>query len=294
MHSYPKLKSVGLIINYRKKQPVLLGKEIMHWFAQRGIPTYAPAEDGAILEMDSRFILSNLDCHIDCVIVLGGDGTFLRAARLMAPHGVPILGINLGTLGFMTEIEISETENALERLCTGQYFLEDRMMLEARVIRDGQVISSYVGLNDVVINKGPLARINTLDVYADQEFAATYKADGVIVASPTGSTAYSLSAGGPIVYPEVDVIILTPICPHTLHARPMVIPSHKTVRVDIVYQQSGSSLTIDGQHCFELYSGDQIVIGKAPYYARLVRLKSHNFFKVLREKLRDEGQIQYD
>jgi len=294
MHPCPKLNSVGLIINYRKKQPVLFGKDIIRWFAQRGIPAYAPQEDGEVLELDPRFILPNLDRSVDCVIVLGGDGTFLRAARLMAPYGVPILGINFGTLGFMTEIEISETENALERLCTGQFFLEDRMMLEARVVRDGQVIGSYIGLNDVVINKGPLARINTLDVYADQEFVVAYKADGVIIASPTGSTAYSLSAGGPIVYPEVDAIILTPICPHTLHARPMVLPSHKTIRVDIVYQQSGSSLTIDGQHCIEIFSGDQILTGKAPYYARLVRLKSHNFFNVLREKLRDEGQNHYE
>ena len=288
------LKSVGLIINYRKKQPVLFGKEIIQWFAERGISTYAPKEDGSFLEMDPRFIVPELNGKVECVIVLGGDGTFLRAARLMAPHGVPILGINLGTLGFMTEIEVSETESALERLRSGHYFLEDRMMLEARVVRDKKIISSYVGLNDVVINKGPLARINTLEVYADQEFATTYKADGIIIASPTGSTAYSLSAGGPIVYPEVDVIILTPICPHTLHSRPMILPAHKTVSVNIVYQQSGSSLTIDGQHCSELYSGDQIIIGKAPYYARLVRLKSHNFFKVLREKLRDEGQTQYE
>lgn len=288
------LKSVGLIINYRKKQPVLFGKEIIQWFGQRGIPTYVPREDAAILELDPGQTVAALDGTVDCVIVLGGDGTFLRAARLMAPHGVPILGINLGTLGFLTEIEVRETQSALERLCAGQYFLEDRMMLEARVIRDNNLISSYVGLNDVVINKGPLARINSLELYADEEFAAAYKADGVIIASPTGSTAYSLSAGGPIVYPEVDVIIITPICPHTLHARPMVIPSHKTVLVNIVYQQSGSSLTIDGQHCSELESGDQIVVGKAPYYARLVRLKSHNFFNVLREKLRDEGCTQYE
>lgn len=288
------IRNVGLVINYRKKKPVLFGKELVKWFAQKGIRTYAPVEDGRVLEMEALSILPNLGNNVDCVIVLGGDGTFLRAARLMAPYGVPILGINLGTMGFLTEIEVGEAEESLEQLIRGQYLLEDRMMLEAKVVREGQVINSFVGLNDVVINKGPLARINTLEVYIDQEFATVYKSDGIIISSPTGSTAYSLSAGGPIVYPEVDVIILTPICPHTLHSRPMVIPSHKTIRVNIVYQQSGSSLTIDGQHCSEVLNGDVIVVGKAAYYARLVRLKKFAFFDVLREKLKAERPGQYE
>lgn len=288
------VKNVGLIINYRKKQPVSLGKEIIKWFAQRGISTYAPQEDGTVLGMAPSNIVPALGKEVDFVIVLGGDGTFLRAARLMAPHGVPILGVNLGTMGFMTEVEINETEQALERLCRGEYTLQDRMMLEAKIIRGGQVIHSYIGLNDVVINKGSLARINTLEVNVDQELVATYKADGLVLASPTGSTAYSLSAGGPIVYPEVDVIILTPICAHSLHARPIVIPSHKIVQVNIVLQQSSSSLTIDGQHCSELHNEDQVIVGKAPYYARLVRLQPQNFFNVLREKLRDEEQNRYE
>lgn len=288
------LRNIGLIINYRKKQPVLFGKELVQWFSQKGIRTYALEEDGRFLDMDSLSIVPDLGNHVDCVMALGGDGTFLRAARMMAPLGVPILGINLGTMGFLTEIEVGEARQSLERLIRGEYILEDRMMLEAKVIREGRIIDSFVGLNDVVINKGPLARINTLEIYVDQEFATLYKSDGIIIASPTGSTAYSLSAGGPIVYPDVDVIILTPICPHTLHSRPMVIPSHKMVSVNIVYQQSGSSLTIDGQHCSEVQNGDSIVIGKAPYYARLIRLKKYGFFKVLQEKLKAERPGQYE
>ncbi len=288
------MKSVGLMINFRKKQPVIMGKRIVQWFSEQGIKTYALPEDGTKLGMDPQYIVPNLDSNVDCVIVLGGDGTFLRAARLMAPYGVPILGVNLGTLGFLTEIEMSETQKALEKLCRGEYYLEDRMMLEARIIRDNQVIGNQIGLNDVVINKGSLARINTLEVFVDQEYVTTFKADGLVIASPTGSTAYSLSAGGPIVYPEIDVIIITPICAHTLHSRPMIIPSNKTVQINIEYQQSSSSLTIDGQHCSELQSGDQVVVGKAPYYARLVRLKTHNFFSVLREKLRDDEQPRYE
>lgn len=288
------IKSVGLIINCRKKQPVSLGKEIIEWLAKRNIPTYAPEEDGKMLGLDAEHIVPILGHQVDCVVVLGGDGTFLRAARLMAPLGIPILGINLGTMGFMTEVEISETEQALERLLRGEYYLENRMMLEAQIVRNKRAISSYIGLNDVVISKGALARINTLEVYADQEFVSTYKADGLVLATPTGSTAYSLSAGGPIVYPEIDVILITPICAHTLQARPIVIPSHKTIQVNIVLQQSSSSLTIDGQHCLELLNKDQVVVGKAPFYARLIRLHSQNFFNVLREKLRDEDQSRYD
>lgn len=288
------IKSVGLIINHRKKQPIILGKEIITWFANRGIFVYAPLEDGEALEIKPEFMLPQLDKNVDCVISLGGDGTFLRAARLMAPHGVPVLGINMGTLGFLTEIEMSEIQEALGKIISQQYYIEDRMMLKAEVIREDEVVNSFVGLNDVVVNKGPLARLNTLEIYAQQEFVATFKADGLIISSPTGSTAYSLSAGGPIVYPDIQVIILTPVCPHTLHSRPIVIPADKSVRVVIARQQSESMLTIDGQYCIKLLNGDEVVVGKAPYYAKLIRLKEHQFFSILREKLKTEGSTVYE
>lgn len=288
------LEKVGIIVNYRKKRPVILGRELIQWFAARGIEVAAPYEEATVLGLKEDRVLSLTQKTVDCVIVLGGDGTFLRAARLVAPLGIPILGINLGTLGFLTEIEVGEIDFALDKLIKGQFFLEDRMMLEASVIRENKTVSSFFGLNDVVINKGPLARLNTLDIFVDQEYVTSYMADGIIIASPTGSTAYSLSAGGPIVYPEVNVTILTPICPHTLHARPMVIPSHKTVRVFIIQQQSDSNLTIDGQRCFELLNGDEIVIRQTAFYAKLVRLKGHNFFNILREKLKAEGRTTYE
>ncbi len=288
------INSIGLIINYRKKQPVQLAQEIVQWFVKKGIMVYAPENDGTVLGLKPDYIIPELGQEVDCVLTLGGDGTFLRAARLMAPYGVPVLGINMGTLGFLTEIEVSEIEVALQKLIRGQYYLEDRLMLEAKVLRNNKIIYSSAGLNDVVVTKGPLARINTLDVHVDQQYYTTYKADGVIVSSPTGSTAYSLSAGGPIVYPEVEVIILTPICPHSLHARPLVIPGSKTVRINISYQQSESMLTIDGQNCFDLLNGDEIIVSKAPYQVRLVRIKEHNFFSIMREKLKAEGSRSYE
>lgn len=288
------ISKIGFVINYRKKQPILLGKELIRWFEKKGIPVYATQEDGEVLELEQENICSNLAQVVDCVITLGGDGTFLRAARLTSPYGIPILGVNMGALGFLTEIEVGEVEEALSKLIGGQYHLEDRMMLEAQVTRTGLVANSFVALNDVVVNKGPLARLITLDIFVDDEFVTTYKADGVIISSPTGSTAYSLSAGGPIVYPEVDVIILTPICPHTLQARPLVIPAQKTVRVVIVNQHSDSMLTVDGQNGFILENGDEVFIGKAANYTRLVRIKEYKFFDILQEKLKTEGRIAYE
>lgn len=286
-------ESIGLILNYRKKQPILMGKNLLNKFLEKGIKVYAPERDGFVLGIEPDFITSELGKYVQCIITLGGDGTFLRAARYMAPYGIPILGINMGTLGFLTEIEISEIEEALEKLFLGQYWIEDRMMLEAKIKRKGEIIKSYRGLNDVVINKGPLARLITLEIYVDEEFVTTYKADGVIIASPTGSTAYSLSAGGPIVYPEIEVAILTPICPHTLDARPIVLPSYTTVRVNII-NQAESMLTIDGQNGFKLKKNDEIIIAKAPYSVHMIRIKEKRFFSVLREKIKIEGSNNYE
>lgn len=290
------IKNVGIIVNFRKKQPVSLGRELIKWFLSRGMGVYATGEDALALEMDPEHTCEDICALADCVLALGGDGTFLRAARIAAPSGIPILGINMGTLGFLTEIELNEVEESLQKLIENRYYLEDRMMLAAKVIRGGKVVNSFVGLNDVVINKGPLSRLTTLDVYAAKEFVTTYKADGVIVSSPTGSTAYSLSAGGPIVYPDLEVIIVTPICPHTLQARPMVIPSETEVRVVLVEQQAHTVLTIDGQNSFDLQDGDEIIIGKSDHPTRLVRIKEYKFFSILQEKLKveSEGRVTYD
>lgn len=288
------IKNIGVIVNHRKKQPVQVGKKLIKWLEKRGIAVYSTETEGNALEMDKSKIHSNLGEAVDCVITLGGDGTLLRAARMMYPYAIPILGINLGNLGFLTEIELNEIDEALERLIGGMYHLEDRMMLEARVKRNGRVIQSFVGLNDVVVTNGSFARLIVLDIYAEDEFITTYKADGVILSTPTGSTAYSLSAGGPIVYPEVDVTIVTPICPHTIQNRSLVLPPQKTVRVVMSSQHTDSMLTIDGQSGFKLNNGDEIVVSQAPNYTRLVRIKEYEFFSILQEKLRTEGRLAYE
>jgi NAD+ kinase len=286
------IEAVGLILNYRKMQPIAMGKELVEKFRAKGIAVFAPEKDALAIGIEAPF-LDEKDCqNIQCALTLGGDGTILRAARFFAPLNIPILGINMGTMGFLTEVELSEIDHAIEKLLNGTYSIERRMMLEAQVKRAGRIVQTFTGLNDIVINKGPLARLITLEIFVGEEFVTTYKADGVIISSPTGSTAYSLSAGGPIVYPDLDVAILTPICPHTLGARPLVLPSSKTVKVSII-NQAESMLTIDGQNGFPLNKEDEIIIAKAAYHVKMVRIKEKRFFAVLREKIKTAGHSVY-
>lgn len=287
------IEAVGLILNYRKKQPVLMGKELVEKFKKKGIKVFAPEKDALAIGINPPYLCAKDEPKVQCVLTLGGDGTILRAARCFAPQNTPVLGINMGTLGFLTEVEVSELDTAIDKLINGTFWIETRMMLQTEVKRKGQIIKDFSGLNDIVINKGPLARLITLQIFIDEEFVTTYKADGVIISSPTGSTAYSLSAGGPIVYPELEVAILTPICPHTLGARPIVLPSYKTVTVRVI-NQAESMLTIDGQNGFPLHKEDEIIIAKASHHVKMIRIKEKRFFDVLREKIKTEGNSVYE
>lgn len=287
------IKNVGLIVNTRKKQPVQLGKELIAWFSQREIGVYATEEDSAELGITGEMATSQLCDRVDCVITLGGDGTLLRAARLTASCGVPILGINLGVLGFLTEVELVEMKEALNMLVQGNYRLDERMMLEGKIIRKELETAVFVGLNDIVV-KGSLARLINFDIFVDEDYVTTYNADGVIISSPTGSTAYSLSAGGPIIHPELEVLMIIPICPHTLHARPLIISPHKKVRIKIIDTHHDSMLTVDGQAGYQVENDDDIIIGRAIKHTRLVRIKKNNFFDILQEKLKTESRISYE
>jgi NAD+ kinase len=287
------IEAVGIILNYRKKQPVLMGKQLVEKFKEKGIKVYAPQKDADALNIGGPYLTPEEGHKVHCVLTLGGDGTILRAARYFASQNIPLLGINMGTLGFLTEVEVSEIDNALEKLRAGSYWIENRMMIQAEVKRQGETIKQFSALNDFVINKGPLARLITLEIIVGEEYVTTYKADGVIISSPTGSTAYSLSAGGPIVYPELEVTILTPICPHTLGARPIVLPSYKTVQVRIV-NQAESMLTIDGQNGFPLEKEDEIIIAKAEHNVKMIRIKEKRFFSVLRQKIKNENYVFYE
>lgn len=238
------------------------------------------SHDGALLDADSV-------AGMDLVLTMGGDGTLLRGARLAAPHGVPVLGLNLGHLGFLTALGPGELEKGLTSVLAGEVTLDERMVLETQAVApDGTVHGSSFALNDAVLHRGGVARMIRMAVFAHGEEVGTYSADGIILATPTGSTAYSLSAGGPIVSPAVDCIIATPISPHTLAVRPLVLSAAETVTVELLSPSEELILTIDGQAGAVLVPGDRLVLSRAATPLYLVRFPGQTFFSTLRRKLR--------
>jgi NAD+ kinase len=223
--------------------------------------------------------------QVDLLLVLGGDGTLLSVARLVGDLGVPILGVNLGGLGFLTALTVDELFPALEAHLRGELVIEERMMLAARVSRQGERLSEHVALNDVVIMKSAMSRIITVEVSAEGQFATGYRADGLIISTPTGSTAYCLSAGGPIVYPTMEAVVLTPICSHTLTNRPIVLPASLSIQVTLLSDQD-VMLTLDGQVGLALKRLDTVEVHQAGARTRLLRFPQKHFFSVLRTKLK--------
>lgn len=282
------MKRIGLVVNFRKTRGGKFLQILCDWFARRNIEVVLPEnqreapEAPGCLCPEIRFAEK-----VDLIITLGGDGTLLGAARSFAGTGIPILGVNLGHLGFLTDLEMADLFPCLERMLQGDYIIEKRMMLSAEVRREGVSVADFYALNDVVITKGPLSRIIRLETYVSDEYLATYRADGIIVASPTGSTAYSLSAGGPIVRPDLGVMIVTPICPHTLYARPFILADHEVIRIVLKSESPEVMVTIDGQIGFPLKKKDQILVKKADIYTNLVKVRNRSFFEVLRMKLRE-------
>ncbi|RLF56852.1 MAG: NAD(+) kinase, partial [Thermoplasmata archaeon] len=230
---------------------------------------------------------------VDWLVVLGGDGTLLGAARRIGRYGVPILGVNLGGLGFLTGIPLDRLYPAIEMMIEDGLEVESLVMIEAQVLREGEEVCRFQVLNDVVINKGTLARIIDLDVSINDEFLTTFRADGLIISTPTGSTAYNLSAGGPILYPTMEAFILTPICPFTLSNRPIIIPD--TARIQLNMRKESEEpviLTFDGQVGFALHYGDRVFLYKSDEKIRLLRPPDHSYFRVLRTKLMWGGVTQ--
>ena len=224
---------------------------------------------------------------VDLLVVLGGDGTLLAAARLLGEHTVPILPVNLGGLGFLTSVTLEELYPILEQVLEGKHRISERVLLQAEVIRDGKVVERQRALNDAVLNKGPLARMIDLNLHIDDCYVCSYKADGLIISTPTGSTAYSMAAGGPIIYPTVESFLITPICSHTLTNRPLVIPNANRIEVDFESRET-VFLTLDGQVGVDLQRGDRVVISKVANKLRLVRPARKTYFEILRSKLKWE------
>lgn len=223
---------------------------------------------------------------VDILIVLGGDGTLLSAARALGGQRVPILAVNLGGLGFLTSVTLDELYPLLEQVLAGSHRTSERMMLDAEILREGKSSGRQCALNDAVGNKGAIARMLDFDVLVNGDAVGRYRADGIIVATPTGSTAYSLAAGGPIMDPDLDAFIITPICPHMLTNRPLVIPGTATVELDFAAADDPVYITLDGQIGFELKANDRVSITKSANRVALVRPPSKTYFEVLRSKLR--------
>jgi len=287
-----KLDSVGLIMNYKKEKTRETACRIIDWLNSKKVKVYIEGNKGKEIGKEE------LNCptekflkNVDLIISLGGDGTLLRAARLVAAEDIPVFGVNLGGLGFLTQIGIDDLEKSLEKLYRERYFLDERMMLNCTVKRREEEIKKFTALNDVVIGKGAFARIISLATYVNNDYVITYSADGLVVSTSTGSTAYSLSAGGPIVNPGINSIMLTPICPHTLSARPFIIGENDQVKIKLESSEEKVMVTIDGQEGFVLKSKDEVIIKKSDHKAQLITFKEKSFYAILREKLRWSGQI---
>ena len=279
------MKKIGIVCKTGKTEPYEILKDILPWLKRKGCVTYIDADAASFLHIEGS-PRSEIPSLADFIVVLGGDGTMLSVARLVGGKGIPILGVNIGGLGFLTSVQKDEIFEVLEKVISGECPVEERIMLSACVFRHGESISEYIVVNDVVVNKGALARIIDLETYIDHKYVATFKSDGLIVSTPTGSTAYALSAGGPILYPTLNSIVLAPICPHTLTNRPIVLPDD--VRVEIVLRSENEDvfLTLDGQVGFSLRQGDTIEVKKSQYKSKFIVPCERDYYEILRTKLK--------
>lgn len=278
------MDSVLLWPNPEKEQVKSLAQQIALWLEKRGVRALMPQDLAHRLDLEGMaFVPEQVTMQeVAWVMVLGGDGTLLLAAKHLMLWEKPILGVNLGHLGFLSEVEVPDLFPTLPLFLAGEYELDPRHLLTAEVSRQGRTLVRYEALNDVVVAKGPFARLVNLETYVDEAYVTTYPADGLIVATPTGSTAYSLSAGGPILSPDLSVFVVTPICPHSFFDRSVVIDARQTVKIRIRAMHRDTLLTVDGQEGFPLEDGDEIRVSASQHTVNLMRRPGWSFFHVLR------------
>jgi NAD+ kinase len=293
------IRKVGIISKPQKENIAAVVPRLLEWLRAHNLEVFYDQETAACIAMggstrqaqgEPEVPREELPAKTDMIILLGGDGTLLAAARMMGDSTVPILPVNLGGLGFLTSVTLEELYSVLEEVLAGNHRISERVLLEAQVLRGGQVIEQQRALNDAVLNKAALARIIDLELLIDGGYVCSYKADGLIVSTPTGSTAYSLAAGGPIVYPVLDAFVITPICPHSLTNRPLVVPDTMRIEIDFHCGDESIFLTLDGQVGIELKEGDRVAIRKAPTKLRVVRPVKKTYFQILRNKLKWGGR----
>lgn len=275
------IKSVGIVVKPNHAEANATASEISAWLAERGI-----AMVGKPIQADAIKPENELTLDADLIVVLGGDGTMISTARLVGDQDVLVLGVNYGSLGYLTDFRIEEMFPALESIILGQYEIDRREMLTAEHWRGDECLVTGRVLNDVVINKSALARIIDIEVKLNGLFVNTFRADGLIVATPTGSTAYNLSAGGPIIFPSMNAVVLTPICPFTLTNRPIVVPDDARIDLTLENENEGVVLSLDGQTGYTMKAGDKVIIRKSKTTFNLVQPENRNYFDVLRDKLK--------
>lgn len=286
-----RFKRIGLFAKHNNKSVLDTFEKLIHFLQKKNHILTIEMESASILSPKQRQNIQttsreHLGEHVDLVIVIGGDGSLLNAARAIVANQVPIVGINRGRLGFLADVLPEHMEQALTDILDGNYSEEKRFLLDARIIRKGKTFAQSTALNDVVLYTGSIARMIDFEVYINDHFVLRQQADGIITATPTGSTAYALSAGGPILYPTLKALTITPLCPHTLSSRPIVVDSDCDIRLVLTDSKDiKPKLSCDGQSHFDLEATDQISIQKHPVELTLIHPKSHEYFSVLREKL---------
>jgi NAD+ kinase len=281
------LKKIGLVVKADAKANEK-ADELERWLQSKGVEVVRKKTVAPGLK-NSRKSQRSAPSNLFCVFVLGGDGTFLSAVRWIGNSNIPVLGIKFGEVGFMAEVAEETLFAAAEKILAGKFALKPRMRLDVQVNREGETVARETVLNDVVINKGALARLAHIDTYIDGNYLTTYSADGLIIATPTGSTAYSLAAGGPVIHPEVPGIIMTPICPHTLTNRPLILPEDVSIKIKLEEGSSDMMLTFDGQVGLDINGRDEILVKKGRQPINIMRIPGFQYFDILKAKLRWSG-----
>jgi NAD+ kinase len=282
----PSRKTAAIISRPERAEVAKILPELLTWLRERGYQVVIDEQTSKYTTGPQVVPRSQLSSRpLDLVIVLGGDGTLLSAARATAAIDVPLLGVNLGSLGFLTEVPLASLYPMLEAIAKGQAAVESRSLMECQLLRGEKVRSSYLVFNDAVVNKTALARLNTYDLYINKTFVSSYRADGMIVATPTGSTAYSLSAGGPVLMPTVSAFVITPVAPHSVTHRPLVVPDSVEIEILLRSEKEVAYLSLDGQPGLDLKDGDRVRCRRSEHQVNLFRSGS-DFFQVLRSKLK--------
>jgi NAD+ kinase len=281
-----KSKSIGILTKPKFPEVKATLRAVVSWLRERHIDVILDSTSATVLGEPGGLQKTQLAGKADVLLVLGGDGTMLNAARLAGERGIPILGVNMGGLGFLTEVRLEHLYPSLDRVFANDFVLDERLMLKTHVHRHGETVARGVVLNDVVISKGTLARMIELKIAIQGQFVTNLRGDGLIISTPTGSTAYSLSAGGPIINPAVQSLILTPICPHTLTHRPLIVPGNVEIEVTLTSKDDGAMATLDGQVGIAMTQGDTAVIMTSEHRTRLIRFPESHYYEVLREKLK--------